>query len=665
MSAIPIKDADDVTREVDVFVRTDGAKQVEMQAMVPVDPADGSPLDLATEATIAALLVAANAIKVAAESLSANALTDLQLRALPVAIAQGYDSKDFWPQYTGSDETNQRPSIDPGGNLLVRGAITTDEGTFRANFANTSLAVAIGSVTVAGAVVNGAGFLASDIHYKDYFKLDADAESAWTAIESIDSDTQLTLRVAYPGATSGAASRALMRPVTGSGGSIAVASGVCTLTAGTTANAITRITRDVDYAPMVYRGRVSISQRIANQTIRIGLTESFTVADRWFARFKVDGTVGTTVVCETGRNPTTTPSAAETESTTVTLPGGITTANNPEYRVEMLTEKVAFFINGVLVALHTRSIPAQYDLMEAGVTCINGAVAPASSTTIAVDYVTGKNHNKAEVGIMSDIEQIVAASAPLQSFSYTQAGVIAINTVLMTIDCSQFRHLSIQCVSMGTTGVAIAEWSNDPASGIWSSSFNLMNASAIQNTISSANTYKTEVYARYFRLRLSTATTAGTTTFAVTASQSPATSLTQVVGSVGLSSGTGRVGFVAAHGVWYDDSATVLAANATLTSSSRDLVAAASATTFTSASTMAQELRVSAESDQSGTLWLEVSRDNTNWRRVKSVATAAVTGGGQYAEIIHRPSWRYVRVGFTNGATLQTRFSIGSILMAA
>jgi hypothetical protein len=82
------------------------------------------------------------------------------------------------------------------------------------------------------------------------------------------------------------------------------------------------------------------------------------------------------------------------------------------------------------------------------------------------------------------------------------------------------------------------------------------------------------------------------------------------------------------------------------------------------AATYSKEVRVSAESDQSGTLWVEFSRDNTNWRRAKSAPTAAVTGGGQFAEIIFRPSWRYMRVGFTNGATLQTRFSIGSMLIA-
>ena len=137
-----------------------------------------------------------------------------------------------------------------------------------------------------------------------------------------------------------------------------------------------------------------------------------------------------------------------------------------------------------------------------------------------------------------------------------------------------------------------------------------------------------------------------------------------VSGTVTAGAGTARVGFTAGAGIWYDDSATVLASNATFTGTSRDLTVTATATAMANAATYAMEARISAESDQSGTLWLEVSRDNTNWRRAKSVATAAVTGGGQYAEIIHRPSWRYMRVGFTNGATLQTRFTINSLLMA-
>jgi hypothetical protein len=132
-----------------------------------------------------------------------------------------------------------------------------------------------------------------------------------------------------------------------------------------------------------------------------------------------------------------------------------------------------------------------------------------------------------------------------------------------------------------------------------------------------------------------------------------------------LAAGTARVGFVAGAGIWYDDTSTLLAANATFTGTARDATVTATATAFGNAATYAMEVRVSAETDQAGTLWLETSRDNATWRRVKAVPTAAVTGGAQAAEIVHRPAWRYWRAGFTNGATLQTRLTVGSIAIAA
>ena len=143
-----------------------------------------------------------------------------------------------------------------------------------------------------------------------------------------------------------------------------------------------------------------------------------------------------------------------------------------------------------------------------------------------------------------------------------------------------------------------------------------------------------------------------------------AQSVTLTANTPALAASTNRAGFVAGAGIWYDDSATALAISATFTGTSRDATVTATATAFANAGTYADEVRVSAESDVSGTLWLEVSRDNTNWRRAKSVATAAITGGGQYAEIVHRPSWRYWRVGYTNGGVVQARFSIGSIAKA-
>jgi beta-xylosidase len=191
-----------------------------------------------------------------------------------------------------------------------------------------------------------------------------------------------------------------------------------------------------------------------------------------------------------------------------------------DYRIEQLTESVRFYVSGVLVAEHSKVMPAQSDVMVAAVRSYNPAV-PASSTTVVVDFMTVKNHNKLEIGVMSETERIVAAQPPMQEYTYNVAGVIAINTVLMRIDCSQIRSLYIQCVSMGTTGVVTPEWSNNGVN--WVAATLITETGASGTTFNAAGLRATNVRAKYFQLRLSTATTAGTTTIVTEVSQMDAT----------------------------------------------------------------------------------------------------------------------------------------------
>jgi len=489
--------------DADVTLATKEIAGAHYDKVMPADPTTGVPFKAADDATLAALAAKVPVLDEAA--------MPVMLRAKPGA---------YWPGYGSPEGTTARPLlVDPNGAAITRGSVLTDEGTFRLNFANTSLAVGLGSVTVSGRTVTGTGFATSDAHYKDYFKLAADADTAWTQIESIDSDTQMTLVANYVGGSSGTGQRAIMRPVIGTGGSVTVASGQATIASGTTTGAITGVVRFTDYAPLVFRARASISQRIANQTTFIGLREDATTA-RWFARFRVDGTTATTVICETGRNPTAAPSAAETESTTITLPFGLTTATLLDYWVELLTEAVRFYVNGVRVADHVRVLPHQHDEMASVLEVVN-ATSPASNTNIVVDYVTGKNHNKLEVGVMSDSEQIVAAAAPMVPFAYSVAGVIAINTDLIVLDCRQLRSLMIQCRSMGTTGVVTVQWANEPTFAAPITATLLSEAGAASTTFNAAVLRYTNVIAAYCRLRLTTATTAGTTTIEVWGSQTP------------------------------------------------------------------------------------------------------------------------------------------------
>lgn len=123
------------------------------------------------------------------------------------------------------------------------------------------------------------------------------------------------------------------------------------------------------------------------------------------------------------------------------------------------------------------------------------------------------------VVIASDQSAVPVIPSAAATQTYNVAGVITINTVLLTLDMSQYRGASIQCTSMGTTGVVTPEWSNDNATWVAATIFTPPGASA--TTFNAAGLWNVQKQARYLRLRLSTATTAGTTTIQTEAYQNP------------------------------------------------------------------------------------------------------------------------------------------------
>ncbi len=133
-------------------------------------------------------------------------------------------------------------------------------------------------------------------------------------------------------------------------------------------------------------------------------------------------------------------------------------------------------------------------------------------------------------------------------------------------------------------------------------------------------------------------------------------------GIIGLSPGVNRIGSVLRSGIWQDDTATALAASGTFTGATRDVTA--SVTNGVIANGYPEEFRALAISDVSGTLRLEVSRDNVTWREIKSVPTTLVRAGGLYtAEILYRPATRYARIGYVNDATAQGHFTAQTMML--
>jgi hypothetical protein len=208
--------------------------------------------------------------------------------------------------------------------------------------------------------------------------------------------------------------------------------------------------------------------------------------------------------------------------------------------------------------------------------------------------------------------------------SYTQAGVITINTVLMTVDCGDASSISISCQSMGTTGVVTPRWRNNVGeTGIGATIVTPAGASV--TTFNAVGIWTTPVFARYLDLVLTTATTAGTTTinatklFGQTPIQLiPPTGTQPVSGTLGNSAGTALIGDVGLQ----------VRANATGAASKTHLISAAT-TNATIVKNSAGRL-----------LGWRISNTNASYRYVKlhNQATSPTAGTGVVETIAVPPN---------------------------
>jgi len=445
-------------------------------------------------------------------------------------------TQDFAPGYgVVLDPQPGQVARDESGALYSRGQILTDEGGYRANFANSSLASSIGTATFTNGSTTVAWTYADtyDIHTGDKVFLDADTITNGKTIAAIYTDS-IELDDAYTGTGgTGASSRQVLTSKVGAGGTITVANGTAIINAGTTAGSVFELERDVDYLPLKKMSGITISQRIANQTIYLGYYNELYTPTNTFARFEFTGTDATVVNCVTGRNPTQAPSASEQESFTVKIPNGGTTAVSNRYEVTIQKNKVSFWINGIRVAQCFRVCPRAHDVLTSTIQVVNGTT-PATSTVVTVGYDACINENSISIDYFSQDTEAQAPNVPMTNYPFSQAGIIAINTDLILIDCTQFRTLIIQCTSMGASGVCTPYFSSDDGTTYVAGSMSTQ-AGAVATTFNAAGSWVIPVTGRLFRLRLTTATTSGTTTIRVQGMHQNGLQPVSVLGTVPVS----------------------------------------------------------------------------------------------------------------------------------
>lgn len=308
----------------------------------------------------------------------------------------GVNAGDFWPnpffqrEFADATEVNNLKQ-DAEGNLATRGAVTTDEGSFRDDFTGSGLTTSIsGNITTTNGspLVTGTNFLTNAaIKFGHYLKVDSHAETALARVARIISETQLELETNYSGAsTTAAGSFQNYGQATGTGGSFSVGSSALTIASGTTTSSTSYIFRAADYPPIIGTWALSLSQRIANQTAYVGFQNTNTSPSQ-YARFAFDGTTNTTVKCQTAFST----AAADIEETTVTLPGAGTTATTHRFKIEARQDFCLFWIDDVLVATHRTHLPDPYTTLNVWAGWVNGGSAPATSTNLVIDLISAIN----------------------------------------------------------------------------------------------------------------------------------------------------------------------------------------------------------------------------------------------------------------------------------
>lgn len=276
---------------------------------------------------------------------------------------------------------------DSDGALRTRASVITSRQELQDDFTGASLNTALTGTptfTNGGTVVSGSGTLFTTELSRDFFiKRDSDGEANWTRVRRVISDTSLELESNYPGTTGGSASSKTKWPTTtGSGGSFTAGSSLVNVLSGTTNAARTFISRSFDAATILaaFNG-LSVSQRIANQTISVGLFDNVASPAQQIAII-FDGTVNTTLKFRTSFTST----ATDIQETTVTLPFGLTTnLSTINYNILWDGQQATLLIDGIVVASHQFHLAEPFTTLIVSIGVLNSAA--VTTTTIATDSV--------------------------------------------------------------------------------------------------------------------------------------------------------------------------------------------------------------------------------------------------------------------------------------
>ncbi len=320
----------------------------------------------------------------------------------------------FSPDPLNVSSGNAPITIDASSRMETHSTVTTDEGSFRDDFNGSSISTALtGTVTFTSGstAITGSGTsFTTQLKMGSYIKASAQANTSYTQISYVISDTQAVLSAPYAGASTAsvAAVTSNWKPsASGTGAAYSVSNSILTLASGTASGATSYVIRAGDYMPYVASFYAAISQRIANQTTTIGMTNSPT-APTIGAYIQFTGTANNSLTFITQSSG----AASDIQSTSVTVTG-LNTASYNKYEIDISNNQAALLVNGKVVANNTLHIPGPYDNLELSATITNGAV--VTNTNVTLDYVLFYNLDQVEIATSQLGEPIKASLMGISS----------------------------------------------------------------------------------------------------------------------------------------------------------------------------------------------------------------------------------------------------------
>jgi hypothetical protein len=224
--------------------------------------------------------------------------------------------------------------------------------------------------------------------------------------------------------------------ISGTGASILVANSNVTINIGTANGNVAAIRRDADYLPIIAQSYLSISQRIANQTLVFGLTDNLTPTQAAYVSFT--GTTNTVCTFFTQSSV----AVADQQSSTVTLPNGATTATANLYKIDLSANAATLSINGVVVAQHTIHIPDPYAVLLVHLGGQNTAA--VTNTSLVCNYAYILNRDRVQIDDDFSGENIPVRSTVVPSDLAVTAVAAAAAAVTLTLPAvtNQYHYIT-------------------------------------------------------------------------------------------------------------------------------------------------------------------------------------------------------------------------------